>query len=231
MSTLGSALAVAGAAVTIAVVIVAVALVYLPLRTGEAGAAEEETAPTRRRDFPALARAAWPLAFLPFVAAILAAVVLVVGIGLTVFFGDPRGIVLAFTRAADVVAWEFEDLFLPRGPRTRVAVNYAIAAAVYLLVGGLLARWLRGLAKPPEVPTRREQARRAREARKARKAQKAEEAREARQFRKARPTREGQKAGEAHEEDGEARIDGDAWEARVRRDEGDEGKRPERPRW
>lgn len=49
-------------------------------------------------------------------------------------------------RAADL-CWQFKDVFQPDDPKVDVAVNYGLAAVVYLVVGRILARLARRLGQ------------------------------------------------------------------------------------
>jgi hypothetical protein len=62
-------------------------------------------------------------------------------------------VVLEANRSNDIVKWlldaakflvgPFEDVFSPEGRKAKVAVNYGLAAVIYAIVGGLIARLLR----------------------------------------------------------------------------------------
>ena len=54
-----------------------------------------------------------------------------------------NAIVEAVLDAARFLAGPFDDMFQPDERKEQVGVNWGIAAAVYLLVGGLIARLLR----------------------------------------------------------------------------------------
>jgi len=47
---------------------------------------------------------------------------------------------------ADDLAWQFKDVFQPSNPKWEVAVNYGLAAVVYLIVGRIVASLIRRLA-------------------------------------------------------------------------------------
>ncbi|MQY09841.1 hypothetical protein [Actinomadura macrotermitis] len=47
---------------------------------------------------------------------------------------------------ADGLAWQFKDVFEPADAKVRVAVNYGLAAVVYLVIGRLLVGLIRRLA-------------------------------------------------------------------------------------
>ena len=77
---------------------------------------------------------------------ITAGVVLVIALGilLVVLKANPANdIVSAVDDAARFLAGPFKDLFQLKNPRTEVAVNWGIAAAVYFVVGRVIARVLR----------------------------------------------------------------------------------------
>ncbi|MFC4910767.1 hypothetical protein [Actinomadura gamaensis] len=44
---------------------------------------------------------------------------------------------------ADNLAWEFKDVFQPKNHKAEVAVNYGLAAVVYLVIGRLLIALVR----------------------------------------------------------------------------------------
>ncbi|WP_395110125.1 hypothetical protein [Actinomadura sp. SCN-SB] len=46
---------------------------------------------------------------------------------------------------AEGMAWEFKDVFQPSDPKAGIAVNYGLAAVVYLVIGRLLAGLIRHL--------------------------------------------------------------------------------------
>ncbi|TDB83668.1 hypothetical protein E1264_27520 [Actinomadura sp. KC216] len=54
-----------------------------------------------------------------------------------------NGIVRWFGDRATELCWQFEDVFQPENPKTEVAVNYGLAAAVYLIAGRLLTTLIR----------------------------------------------------------------------------------------
>lgn len=78
--------------------------------------------------------------------ATVASAVLALRILFVVFETDPNNtIVTAVDGLSGTLVWEFEGLFVPEGERLRVLVNHGIAAAVYLLVGRLVASGIRRL--------------------------------------------------------------------------------------
>lgn len=52
-------------------------------------------------------------------------------------------IVKALLDAAEFLVGPFKDVFKPDGAKAKVAVNYGLAAVIYAIVGGLIARLLR----------------------------------------------------------------------------------------
>jgi membrane-bound ClpP family serine protease len=77
---------------------------------------------------------------------ITAAVVLliVLGIVLVVLKANPANQIVTWVHdAASFLAGPFDNLFKLRNPRTETAVNWGIAAVVYLIVGRFIARLLR----------------------------------------------------------------------------------------
>jgi hypothetical protein len=72
------------------------------------------------------------------------ALILVAGILLVVLEANrDNAVVDAVLDAAKFLAGPFDDMFKPDGRELRIAVNWGIAAVVYLVVGGLVARLLR----------------------------------------------------------------------------------------
>jgi len=77
-------------------------------------------------------------------AATVAAVILVAKIVLTLGDANPtNAIVQRVSDLADQLALGFKDLFTPASPKTRVLVNYGLAAVLWLVAGGLVARLIR----------------------------------------------------------------------------------------
>jgi hypothetical protein len=71
-------------------------------------------------------------------------VVLVAGILLVVLKANPgNDIVSAVTDAAKFLAGPFDGMFSLDNPRTEIAVNWGVAAAVYFVVGRLVTTLLR----------------------------------------------------------------------------------------
>ena len=87
---------------------------------------------------------AWKLArLIQLIAAILAGI-LVAGILLVVLEANrDNAIVEAVLDAARFLSGPFDNMFEPDDRKVRVAANWGVAAAVYLVVGAVLARLLR----------------------------------------------------------------------------------------
>jgi hypothetical protein len=89
-------------------------------------------------------RGAWGLARLVSLVAGVLALILVTGILLVVLEANRDNTVVdAVLDAARFLAGPFDGMFKPDGRELRVAINWGIAAAIYLVVGGLIARLLR----------------------------------------------------------------------------------------
>ena len=70
---------------------------------------------------------------------------IVVGIALHLLDARASNVLVSFVY--DVAGWlvtPFKGLFSPDGAKLRIAVNWGVAALVYALVGGLIARLLAG---------------------------------------------------------------------------------------
>jgi hypothetical protein len=94
--------------------------------------------------FGVFRRGAWGIARLVNLVAGVLALTLVAGILLVVFEANrDNAVVDAVLDAAKFLAGPFDDMFRPDGRELRIAVNWGIAALVYLVVGGLVARLLR----------------------------------------------------------------------------------------
>lgn len=64
---------------------------------------------------------------------------IVLGIVFVLLEANPRnGIVSAVNDIASALVGPFEDVFQRRKPKEEIAINWAIAAAVYLLIGALI---------------------------------------------------------------------------------------------
>jgi len=56
-----------------------------------------------------------------------------------------NSLVKAVTDVAKALVGPFKDLFTIKDPKVSIAVNWGVAAAIYLIVGALIARLLRGV--------------------------------------------------------------------------------------
>lgn len=92
------------------------------------------------------ARAAEIVATVVSVVTTIVVAILAVHIVFVVFEANPgNGLVHWFAERAGELAWQFEDVFRPDSEKTAVAVNYGLAAVVYLAVGRLVAGLVRRL--------------------------------------------------------------------------------------
>ena len=109
-----------------------------------AGRTEQPRGTRRGAAARAARRGAWTLARLVTLVAGLVAAVIVLGILLVVLEANrSNDIVNAVLDAARWLAGPFKDLFTIDNRKTEVAVNYGIAAVVYLAIGSVIARILR----------------------------------------------------------------------------------------
>ncbi|SNT59522.1 hypothetical protein SAMN05443665_105310 [Actinomadura meyerae] len=112
----------------------------------------EHRAPGPRRQFTARAagvrrRAAGALATLVSVVTTVVVAVLAVHIVFVAFEANTaNGIVHWFGERAVDLSWQFKDVFQPANPKAEVAVNYGLAALVYLVIGRALVGVVRRLA-------------------------------------------------------------------------------------
>ncbi len=114
------------------------------LATEGAAPARRERAPARGRAAGAARAGAWRLARLVWLIALAVAGIVVAGILLVVLEANrDNAIVEAVLDAAKFLAGPFDDMFDLSSTKEQVAVNWGIAAALYLIVGGLIARLLR----------------------------------------------------------------------------------------
>jgi hypothetical protein len=98
----------------------------------------------RERSAVAFRRGTWGVARLITLVASLVAAVIVIGIVLVVLGANKDNtIVNALLDAARFLAGPFKNMFNLSHHKTEVAVNYGIAAVVYLVAGNLLARLIR----------------------------------------------------------------------------------------
>src|SRR4051812_36709397 len=94
-----------------------------------------------QRSAMAFRRGTWGVARLVNLVASLVAAVIVIGIVLVILEANKdNSIVNALLDAARFLAGPFKDMFSLDHHKTEVAVNYGIAAVVYLVAGRLLAR-------------------------------------------------------------------------------------------
>ena len=77
-------------------------------------------------------------------AAAAVAIILAVHIVFVVFTANgANGLVRTINDWAEWLAWTFKDVFTPHNPKTAALVNYGLAAAIYLIVGRVLAALIR----------------------------------------------------------------------------------------
>ena len=115
--------------------------------------------PTRTR--VAAARGAWAvgslmlaLARLVRVAAGIVVALIVAAILLRVLSANPaNSIVRDIHDAGSTLVGPFKDVFSIKRPKVSIAVNWGLAAVIYLLVGGLIASLIARAAPRPVVPT------------------------------------------------------------------------------
>jgi hypothetical protein len=70
--------------------------------------------------------------------------IIVIGIVLVLLDANKSNdIVKALLDAAEFLVGPFKDVFKPDGAKAKVAVNYGLAAVIYAIVGGLIAKLLR----------------------------------------------------------------------------------------
>jgi hypothetical protein len=87
------------------------------------------------------------VARLVMLAATLVALVIGAAILLRVLGANPdNSLVSAVHDAGKALVGPFKDIFKPHNPKVSIAVNWGLAAVVYLLVGGLIARLIRRAA-------------------------------------------------------------------------------------
>ncbi|MEK6227777.1 MAG: hypothetical protein AABM31_00445 [Actinomycetota bacterium] len=69
---------------------------------------------------------------------------IVIGIVLVLLEANKSNdIVKALLDAAESLVGPFKDVFKPDGAKAKIAVNYGLAAVVYAIAGGLIAKLLR----------------------------------------------------------------------------------------
>ncbi|MGW5413746.1 hypothetical protein [Actinomadura geliboluensis] len=112
----------------------------------------EHRAPPRRRAFTARAagarrRAVGALATAVSVVTTVVVAVLAVHIVFVAFEANTANdIVRWFGDRATDLCWQFKDVFQPANHKADVAVNYGLAAAVYLVIGRIVVGLVRRLA-------------------------------------------------------------------------------------
>lgn len=108
---------------------------------------EEPRARARATMREAGAKTAGVLATIARLAGSLAALVLVIYIVLFIGEASPENSITSFFRSlADGLTLGFRDLFTPEGEKTRVFVNYGLAAVFWLVAGAVVSRIITRLA-------------------------------------------------------------------------------------
>ncbi|GGV32608.1 hypothetical protein GCM10010182_65490 [Actinomadura cremea] len=96
---------------------------------------------------PGRTRAAGAVATVISVVTTIVVAILAVHIVFVVFEANTgNDIVHWFADRARDLAWRFEDVFRPDDEKTAVAINYGLAALVYLVIGRVLAALVRRAA-------------------------------------------------------------------------------------
>lgn len=86
----------------------------------------------------------WGLARIVSLITALVVGLIVIGILLTLLEANKgNDIVKAVLDAGKFLVGPFENVFKPDGAKAKVAVNWGLAAVIYAIVGGLIARLLR----------------------------------------------------------------------------------------
>lgn len=71
----------------------------------------------------------------------IAALLIVLGIVFVVLEANPDNSIVSFVLdVADFLVGPFDALFTPKDEKLEVAINYGIAAVIYVIVGSLIAR-------------------------------------------------------------------------------------------
>jgi hypothetical protein len=84
------------------------------------------------------------LAAVVMYAAVAVAAVLALHIVLVLLGANPaNAMVIVLRRIADRLVGPFQMLFTPQDPKQQVAINYGLAAVVYLAAGGVVSRGIR----------------------------------------------------------------------------------------
>ncbi|WP_141578523.1 hypothetical protein [Actinomadura sp. WMMA1423] len=109
----------------------------------------DHRAPRARRALPAAAvrrRAVGLLAAAVSVVTTLVVAILAVHIVFTAFEANTANdLVRWFGDRATDLCWQFKDVFQPKNPKLEVAVNYGLAAVVYLVIGRIAVGLVRRL--------------------------------------------------------------------------------------
>jgi hypothetical protein len=75
------------------------------------------------------------------------ALIIAVGIVFRILGANPDNAIVSFINdLARGLVGPFDGMFKPKDPKTEILVNWGIALAVYLIVGMLIARVVRGVA-------------------------------------------------------------------------------------
>jgi hypothetical protein len=99
-----------------------------------------------RRLLTAWIRTAEVLAAVVMYAAVAVAAALALHIVLVYLDANPANAIVIFVRRiADRLVGPFQMLFTPKDLKQQVAINYGLAAAVYLAAGALVSRGIRAL--------------------------------------------------------------------------------------
>jgi hypothetical protein len=99
-----------------------------------------------RRLLTAWIRTAEVLAAVAMYAAVAVAAALALHIVLVYLDANPANAIVIFVRRiADRLVGPFQMLFTPKDLKQQVAINYGLAAAVYLAAGALVSRGIRAL--------------------------------------------------------------------------------------
>lgn len=114
-------------------------------RTNDISGRDTRTGRRRRApDGGGRSRAADIIATVVSVATTIVVAILAVHIVFVVFEANSgNDIVHWFADRAGDLAWRFEDVFRPDDAKTAVAINYGLAALVYLVIGRVLAALVR----------------------------------------------------------------------------------------
>jgi hypothetical protein len=97
-----------------------------------------------RRLLAACVRTAEVLAAVVMYAAVAVAAALVLHIVLVFLDANPANAIVIFVQGiADRLVGPFQMLFTPKDPKQQVAINYGLAAVVYLAAGGAVSRGIR----------------------------------------------------------------------------------------